>query len=356
MAHRNLDALFSPRSIAVIGASRSPKKFGHIIFSNLVKSWKGNVYPVNPAADQILGRKAYSTIAETPGQIDQAIVVVPAGKVPAVIADCVRKKVSIAMVISSGFSEVGREDLEDKMMKEAKGKIRILGPNVMGVYDANTKLDTIFNPSHRQARPEPGSISFVSQSGAFGAAVLDWATTQGIGISKFVSIGNRADIDEVDLLDYLAKDDKTSAIALYLEGSRRGKELFEKFKEVSKLKPIVCMKAGRTAAGAHAVMSHTASLAGEIEVWRAVFKQTGVLEAQTIEDLFDWSKAFADQPLPKGDRILVITNGGGFGIMTSDDLLGMQTRVIATGRGRAERASAPPVPQAEVGCRRRGPG
>jgi acyl-CoA synthetase (NDP forming) len=355
MPKPSLDPLFYPRSIAVIGASRNPKKFGHIVLANLLKSWKsGKVFPVNPEADQILGETCYPKVGEIPEPVDLAVIAIPAPAVPAAIADCVKKKVRAAVILSAGFSEMGRKDLEEKMLKEAKGKLRIVGPNVLGILDSHTGLDTIFNPHHRQARPGPGKIAFVSQSGAFGAAVLDWATTQGIGISKFVSIGNRIDVDEVELLDYLAKDPQTSAISLYLEGTRRGKDLFKSFQSASRRKPIVCLKAGRTAAGAHAVMSHTASLAGEIEAWRAVFRQTGVLEAQTVEDLFDWPKALVDQPLPKitsaksasnsynsepkasnskmttdrmsgaihaGDRILVVTNGGGFGVMTSDELL-----------------------------------
>ncbi|MFH1631198.1 MAG: CoA-binding protein, partial [Candidatus Aenigmatarchaeota archaeon] len=316
-----LDTFFNPKSVAIIGASRHPKKFGRVIFENFLRTeFKGKVFAVNPKGESILGERCYKTLSEIKENIDLAVVVIPAEHVPQSIKECTKKGVRSCIVISAGFSEIGNLKGEEEILK-AKGKMRIIGPNVIGIYDAYSKVDTIFNPPHRQSRPEKGSIGFISQSGAFGASMMDWASAEGIGLSRFISIGNRIDVDEIDLLDYLMKDNQTKAIAIYLEGTRRGSELFKKLKEAVKKKPVIIIKAGQTTEGSHAASSHTGSLAGEAEVYSGVFKQAGAIEVKEIEDLFNISKALAFQPLPKGNRIHVITNGGGFGVLATDALI-----------------------------------
>ena len=321
----DLSPFFSPHTIAVVGVSRSTKKIGRIVFDNLIGA-KGasytpeHVYAINPEAREIDGHKCYPNVSTVKEKIDLAVIAVPAQFVPAAVKDCARAHVKAAVILTAGFSEIGNKAAEQAIMR-AKKKMKIIGPNTMGIYDAYSKLDTIFNPLHRQARPAPGKIAFISQSGALGAAVLDWCASERIGISKFISIGNRIDVDEIDLLNYLAKDAHTSAIALYLEGTKRGPELIQTLKTVGNRKPIVVLKAGRTPAGAKAVMSHTASLAGEPEVWQAALKQARVISARNIEELFDSAKALSEQPIPKGSRIAVLTNGGGLGVLCTDEII-----------------------------------
>ncbi|MBI5061799.1 MAG: CoA-binding protein [Candidatus Aenigmarchaeota archaeon] len=313
---------FKPESVAVVGVSRNPGKFGHIIFENFLKSkYKGHVYAVNPKADMILGKKCYPSVKEIPSSIDLAVIVVPAVEVEAVLHDCIRKRVKAAVIVSAGFSEIGHTDMEKKITEVTRNKMRVIGPNVIGIFDSHTHVDTIFNPTHRQERPPEGKISFISQSGAFGAAIMDWSASEGIGLSKFISIGNRADVDEVDLLEYLARDKRTGAIAIYLEGAKNGRLLFETLKRITKRKPVVLLKAGRTKEGSSAVSSHTGSMAGESDIYTGMLKQSGTIEAKSIEELFEFSKALAYQPLPKSNRIAVITNGGGFGVLCADALI-----------------------------------
>lgn len=324
----DLSPFFSPRAVAVVGVSRSPHKLGRIVFDNLTRpaAQAIRVYAINPEVPEIDGHKCYPRVSAIKDKIDLAVIAVPAPAVPAVVADCAKAKVKAAIILTAGFSEIGNT-ADERAILHAKRKMRIIGPNTMGCYDAYTKLDTIFNPAHRQARPAPGKIAFVSQSGALGAAVLDWCTSERIGISKFASIGNRIDVDEVDLLEYLAKDPHTTAIALYLEGTKRGPALLKALRTIGKRKPIVVLKAGRTPAGARAVMSHTASLAGEPEVWHGALRQARVSEAKGLEDLFDMAKALSEQPTPKGARVAVATNGGGLGVLCTDEIIEQKLQI-----------------------------
>ncbi len=320
-SRKALDCFFKPKSVAVVGVSRSPGKFGHIIFENFLKSeYKGGVYPVNPKSEEILGKKCYPSVKKIPGKVDLAVIAVPAAEVGDVVSECAAKKVGAAVIISAGFSEIGKPGLEKKIAESAKG-MRIIGPNVIGIFDSHSHVDTIFNPMHRQERPPEGSISFISQSGAFGAAIMDWSASEGIGLSKFISIGNRLDVDEVDMLEYLAEDRHTRAIALYLEGAKRGRALFETLRKTTKRKPVVVLKAGRTKEGSSAASSHTGSMAGESDIYTGMLKQSGAIEATSLEELFEFSKALACQPLPKGSRVAVVTNGGGFGVMCADAIV-----------------------------------
>ena len=294
--------------------SRTPRKIGRVIYENLLNNFE-RLYAVNPNAEEILGKKSYASVKDINEEIDLAVIAVPAAHVSKALQECVEKGVKAVIIISAGFSEIGRDEKE--LLDIAGGKLRIIGPNVLGVYDAYSRVDTIFNISYRQERPPKGSIAFISQSGAFAATLMDWLAEEGIGLSKFVSIGNRADVDESDMLDYLMYDEKTKVIAVYLEGVKDGRRFYEKLREAAGKKPVVVLKAGKTAAGETAARSHTGSLAGSAKVFSGVLRQARAIEAKSIEELFDFSKAFM-QPLPSGSNVQIITNGGGFGVLTAD--------------------------------------
>jgi acetyl coenzyme A synthetase (ADP forming)-like protein len=319
----SLEPFFKPKTVAVIGVSRQPRKFGHVIFKNFKDSeFKGKVFPVNPKAEAILGTKAYASVNEIPDEVDLAVIAVPAAVVPSVIDECLSKGVKAAVIISGGFKEIGDEGakLEQEIKTKIKGKtLRLIGPNCIGVFDPTSHVDTLFLPTYKLRRPKRGSIAFISQSGAFGSAVLDWAASQEIGISKFISIGNKADVDEVDLLNYLSEDPLTKCITLYVESIDQGRKFLEAASKVLCKKPIVVLKGGVTKAGARAAMSHTGSLAGSAKIYEGAFKEAGVIQALTVDELFDYARALAYQPVPKENGLAIVTNGGGFGVISSDE-------------------------------------
>ncbi|CAI1492649.1 Acetate--CoA ligase [ADP-forming] I subunit alpha [Thermococcus nautili] len=322
----SLDFLFYPKSVAVIGASHVPGKVGNAIMRSVTLRFNGKVYAVNVKGGEIEvnGKKfkVYRSIKEVPDEVDVAVIAVPAKFVPDVIDECGEKGVKGAIVISAGFKEAGRADLEEELVKRArKWGIRVVGPNCLGVTNLENGFDCNFNPPERQARPPFGKVAFMSQSGAFGAAILDWAARERIGMSKFISLGNMADLDESDFMDYLGDDEKTGVITGYLEGVKDGRKFFETAKRVTLKKPVVILKSGRTEAGAKAAASHTGSLAGSYAIYRAAFEQSGVLEATTMRQLFNYAKVLAMQKPAKGDRVAIVTNGGGAGVMMSDGLL-----------------------------------
>lgn len=306
---------FNPSSVAIVGASRNPKKLGHIVLENMLLDFKGDVYPINPEAEFILGKKCYKSVSDIEAIIDLAVIITPANTVYSIMQQCVKKGIKSVIILSAGFGEIGNSKEEEKIKSLAKN-MRILGPNCIGIYNAENGLDTMFTKRHRQERPKKGSISFVSQSGAFGVAMMDIAASEHIKMSKFISIGNRADINEIDILNYLDNDKETKTMVLYIEGTKNGAELIKTLKKIKK--PLIALKAGKTVFGAQAVQSHTASLAGESEVYSSLFRQEGVIEAENIDELFDFSKALDLQPLPKGKKVQIITNGGGFGIIAAD--------------------------------------
>lgn len=321
----DLEPFFKPKSVAVIGASREPRKFGHVIFKNFVESeYNGKAYPINPKAENILGSKAYYSVKEVPGGLDLAIIAVPAPIVPSIIDECLSKNVKAAVIISGGFREVGEkgEKLELEIKEKIEGSnLRIIGPNCIGVYDPSNHVDTLFLPTYRLRRPKPGPIAFISQSGAFGSAVLDWAASQDIGISKFISIGNKIDVDEVDLLNYLADDPLTKCITVYVESIERGREFLETASRVTNGKPLIVLKGGTTLEGARAALSHTGSLAGSAKIYKGVLEQAGAIQAQTVDELFDYARVLAYQPTPKDQKnIAIVTNGGGFGVISTDEV------------------------------------
>jgi len=313
----SLDTFFNPKSVAVIGASREEKKIGHIILKNFINGFKGKIFPINPKADEIEGLKCYPKISEINEEIDLAVIAIPAQFVPDVLEECGRKGVKSAIIVSGGFKEVGRADLEERLKQIVKEYgIRVIGPNGLGVFDPYTGVDTIFNPREKLQRPEKGVIGFVSQSGATMSVILDWMALKDYKLSKAISYGNAVDVDESDLIEYLNQDEKTKVICVYIEGVKNGRKFFNTLKKVKK--PVVVLKAGVTDAGKKAATTHTGSLAGEAEIYKAAIKQAGAIEAKDLEQIFDFARVLAAQPLPKGNRVQIITDGGGFGVLTSD--------------------------------------
>lgn len=317
-----LKCLFKPRTAAVVGVSKVQTNVGSIIFRNLKRhNFRGRVYPINPKYKEVLGEQCYPSVKDVPEDLDLVIIAVPAQTVINVMSDCIVKGVRAAIIVSGGFKESGAEGaaLEEKVRRMARESgIRVLGPNCIGVYDTFSGLDTFFIPEERLARPKPGSLSLISQSGAFAVAMLDWLALHGHGVSKCVSYGNGCDVNETDLLQYMAEDPNTKVIVLYIEGVVDGRRFMEAAKEAVLKKPVIAIKAGISTRGASAVLSHTGMISGSNDVYDAAFKQTGIIRADNFECAFDLAKAFSMQPLAPGRRVLIVTNGGGAGVMTVD--------------------------------------
>jgi acetate---CoA ligase (ADP-forming) len=312
--------LITPDSVAVIGASTSPNKVGYAVLNNIVSGgFRGEVYPVNPKAGQILGKKCYASLSQITGPIDCAVIVVKRDQVIPVIKECNEKSIKAIIIITAGFAETGEEG--KKLQREIallarQNGITLLGPNCLGLINPVHRL----NASFGQAMDEPGHIAFVSQSGALITAIQDIAANNKIGFSLLASMGNKASLDEVQLFEILRNDDNTKVITAYLEDISRGQDFMRVAERVGKQKPLVILKAGRTLAGARAASSHTGSLAGADAAYDSAFERSGVIRAESIEHLFDVATALAYQPLPAGDRIVIVTNAGGPGIMMSDAL------------------------------------
>jgi acetyltransferase len=317
---RSLNYFFNPRSVAVIGASRDSHKLGHGVVRNLHDyHYRGKIYPVNPKAREILGYTCYPNVAAVPKPVDLAIVVVPAFHVISTVAECGKAGVSAVVVVSGGFSETGPEGArrEEELRKTAaQHNVRLLGPNCIGTIDTHTPVNTTFVVG----MPRSGDIAFVSQSGAVVAAVIDWALGAGVGFSRMVSMGNGADVNETELLAEMAADPQSRVITGYLEGVADGRAFMEVASAAAREKPVVMLKVGRGEGGAQAVASHTGALAGSAEAYEAAFRKAGVLRANSLEELFDWARALAWQPLPEGNRVAVLTNAGGPGILAVDAL------------------------------------
>jgi len=315
-----LDMFSNPRAVAVIGASRDPGKLGYGILSNIIQyGFSGEIYPINPRADEILGLKCYPGVLDVPGPVDLAVIVVPYRFVASTLKECGQKGIRGVIAISAGFREAGLEGVrrEKELIAIAKKHgIRLIGPNCLGLIDTHCPL----NASFAAGMPPRGGIAFMSQSGALCTAILDWALAKGIGFSRFVSLGNKADIDEIDLLEAWEKDPHTKVILAYTEGLTDGQRFIEVARRVTKNTPVVALKSGTTSAGSRAVSSHTGSLTGSEQAYRAAFSQAGVIRAESIEEMFDFSVAFSYLPLLKGDRIAIVTNAGGPGIMATDAL------------------------------------
>ncbi len=315
-----LDSMFRPRSVAVVGASRRSDTIGYQIVDNLLRhGYTGVVYPVNPNAVAIHSIPAYPSVVAIPGEVDLAVIVVPKDRVLSVVEECGAKGIGSLVVISAGFKEVGPEGaaLEARLAERARHLgMRLVGPNCMGLL--NTDPDTSMNATFAPSMPPPGPMSFLSQSGAMGVTILDYAAEYGIGIHHFASVGNKADVSSNDLLEYWGEEEGTRVILMYLENFGNPRRFTALARRVARRKPIVVVKSGRTQAGARAAASHTGALAGVDVAIDALLAQCGVLRAQSVQELFDIAMALEEQPIPRGNRVAIITNAGGPGIMIAD--------------------------------------
>ncbi|MDE1920592.1 MAG: acetate--CoA ligase family protein [Candidatus Omnitrophica bacterium] len=312
MPVKNLDRAFNPKRVAVIGASSDPSKIGHQVIKNIIEGgYQGEIIPVNPKADVILGVKAYKSLNDVPEGVDLVIIAIPAPLVVGAMEECARRKVGAVAVITSGFAEVGKTQEELKLKKIADDHdIALFGPNIFGLAYPPEKLNASFGPKDIY----PGKIAFITQSGALGIGLMGWTAMKKIGLAALVSIGNKADIDETDLIEYFNKDENVNVQLLYMEGVKNG----PKFLQTKIEKPTVVLKVGRSTRGAQAAASHTGSLSGSDKIYDGAFKQIGLLRASTFIEAFSWARALS-QPLPKGEDTLIITNGGGIGVATTDE-------------------------------------
>ena len=343
---KQLDYFFYPRSVAIIGVSKNPKKVGHVIFRNFVEGkFGGKVYPIHPAHDSLFGHRCYPSVLHVKGPVDLAVIAVPAPITPTILEECGKKKIPAVIIVSAGFKEIGNEDLENKLIAIAKKhKMRLVGPNCLGAFVPSSGVDTFFNPKYKMERPGKGTIAFISQSGALGALTMDWMAMKGYSVSKFVSYGNAADVDEADLIEYMGNDSATKVICAYFEGVKEGRKFYETAKKVSMKKPIIALKGGITEAGTKAVSSHTGSLAGAAQIYTAAFKQAGIIQADDLEQILDFARVLSTQPLPHGNRVQIITNGGGFGVLTTDWLVhnGLQLAAMEPATSKKLKKQFPP--------------
>jgi len=324
---RQLDPIFKAKSVAIIGASREPFKWGgRTLLTIIMSGYRGEIYPVNPKEKEIAKLPCYPSIRDIPCDVDMAVIVVPAVVAPQAMADCVAKGVGGVVMITAGFAEASEEGrvLQEELVRIAReGGIRFVGPNGMGIYSSAVNLNLCL---HDEVRP--GKIAFVSQSGTFGGLLAEFAERKGYGLSKFISIGNQADLNAADYVEYLGEDDNTGAIVLYMEGFKEGDRFFRIAREVIKKKPILMYKAGRTEAAARAAMSHTSSLAGSDDIVDAMCRQVGIIRASEVTHPFDMAEALIGLPLPRSNRVAIIGSGGQ-GVVTSDTCESLGLRVPA---------------------------
>jgi acyl-CoA synthetase (NDP forming) len=308
--------LFRGNSVAVVGASTSPGKLGHEILANILNGgYQGRIYPVNPKAERVLGLPAYSSVGEIPDNLDLAVVVVPARFVPGVLREVAKKGAGAAIIISGGFREAGREDLEEELMTVvAETGLRLVGPNCQGINYRPNMLCASW-----PLVTASGSMAVISQSGTVAATLAGWAVDEGLGISATVSLGNQVDVCETDLVEYFAGDAETRVMALYLEGAKDGRRFLETASRAIPQKPVVVLKSGRTEGGQRAAASHTSSLAGRDEVFDAACRQFGIVRVPDIESLYDSAKALQSLELGGGDRLMIVTSSGGCGILATDE-------------------------------------
>lgn len=330
-----LDALFSPRGVAVVGASERAGSVGRTVLWNLISSpFGGTVYPINPKRPNVLGIRAWASLRALPEPVDMAVVVTPAPTVPAVIRECVDMGIPGALILSSGFKETGAEgaQLEQEVLREARrGRMRLIGPNCLGLMRPTTGLNATF----ARAMPRPGNVALISQSGALLSAILDWSLRETVGFSTVVSLGSMLDVGWGDLIDYLGNDARTRSILLYMESIGDARAFLSAAREVALQKPIIVIKAGRTEQAARAAASHTGMLVGSDEVLSAAFRRAGVLRVDSVEDLFSMAQVLAKQPRPDGRRLTLVTNAGGLGVLATDALV--------SGGGEVARLSAATV-------------
>ena len=316
----SLAPFFTPNGVAVIGASRDPTKISYGVMRNLTdpeRGYRGPIYPINPKADEVLGLRCYPDIAAVPDPVELAVLIIPAAMVPGAVEACGRRGIKAVIVISGGFREVGPEGaaIEQAMVEIGRRyDMRIMGPNGIGVIDAYTPINTTFVPG----MPPAGHIAFLSQSGALCGSIVDWTIGNRIGFSRLLSVGNEADINETDLLPVLAADPNSRVIILYLEDIKGGEAFVPALRDAAAAKPVLVLKTGRTASGQAATASHTGALAGAHAAFRAACKQTGAIEVDRVQTLFNAALALAYQPLPAGNRVAILTNAGGPAAVAAD--------------------------------------
>lgn len=313
-----LEAIFAPQSVAIVGASPEPTRLGHRVLRNILDNgYQGRIIPIHPTASHVLDLPAFSSVLDVPDPIDLAVIVIPSQHVLHAVEECGQKGVRGLVVISAGFKEVGGAgtELERQLLDVVQRyNMDMVGPNCLGIIDTTTHL----NASFAALMPDPGQIAFMSQSGAICTAILDWSKQEGIGFSRFVSLGNKADVDEVSLLQAWNNDPNNRVILAYLEGITDGPGFIKTAREVTKRTPVIAIKSGTTQAGTRAISSHTGSLAGSEAAYEAAFSQSGILRARSMEELFDFALAFAYQPPINGGRVAIVTNAGGPGIIATD--------------------------------------
>ena len=348
MTH-SLSPFFAPKGVAIIGASSNSNKLSFGIFKTLtLYGYQGGVYPVNPKASEILGLRCYPDVASVPDPVDLAVVVLPAESVPVTLEMCGKRGIRAVTIISGGFKEVGGEGklLEEKCLQIARQyDMRLVGPNCVGTMDMHSGLNTTFIAGV----PDRGAIAFLSQSGAVCGGIVDYVRGKQVGFSNFVSLGNEVDVTETDMIEFLADDPNTKVITAYVEMIRDGRRFLEVASKVSKKKPIVILKAGRTNAGARAVSSHTGSIAGAYTAYQAAFKQAGVIEVESVVEMFDVANALACQPLPEGVRTAIVTNSGGPAALTSDGLAANGLQLATLAKATQDHLRAHLNPSAQVG-------
>lgn len=308
--------LFEPKSIAVIGASATEGKIGNSVLKNIIENgYEGKVYPVNPRETELLGLKAHPSVSAIGKEVDAASICIPAKFVFDAVKDCVDSGVKQIQIITSGFSEIGEHELENKIVEyAASAGTRILGPNIFGVYSAAANLNATFTATETVK----GNVAILTQSGALGIAMMGKTAAVNLGLSVMVSLGNKSDINEADCLDYIREDPNTGVVFMYIEGIKDGERFIEALEKTTRVKPVIILKSGRSKRGAMAAASHTGSLAGSDEVFDAIIKQCGALRAESLEDAFYWCSYLAASPLPPGDNTVIVTNGGGIGVMATD--------------------------------------
>ncbi len=321
-ANQPLNVFFSPKTVAVLGATETAGSMGRTVLWNLFTNpFGGTVFPVNPKRASVLGIKAYPTVAAVPEKVDLAVLAAPPDTVPGLIGECADAGVKGAIVLSAGFKETGSAGLaleEEIRVQARRGALRVIGPNCLGVMSPLTGLNATF----AVGMARPGNVAFISQSGALCTAVLDWSIREMVGFSCFISIGSMIDVGWGDLIDYLGDDQKTRSIVMYMESVGDARSFLSAAREVALTKPIIVIKAGRTEAAGRAASSHTGSLTGSDDVLEAAFRRGGVLRVNNISDLFDMAEVLAKQPRPKGPRLAIITNAGGLGVLATDALIG----------------------------------
>lgn len=344
MSKKDIDFFFRPQSIALIGASNTPGKPSCVVLESLKSmGFPGKIFPVNPRYQVVNGLRCYRTIEEVEGNVDLAVIAVPADRVIVALTGAANKKVRGVIIISSGFKESGddgkmlEEEIRSLIRKEG---IRVMGPNCLGVYDTVSRVDTFFVPGERMARPKNGGISILSQSGSFAAIIMDELAAEGIGVARVVSYGNRVDVGESECLDFMAEDEQTRAVAMYIESVDDGRRFLEAASRCARAKPVVALKVGKREAAVHAARSHTGAMTGRYEIYRAAFRKAGVIEVEGYEGLKDACRVFNIYDPAEGKRVLIVTDGGGPGVTLADACEGLGLEVGRLKEGTKRRLSS----------------